>query len=209
MRIKIKMRTIVLICLVLLIGSGMGLAAQDDYQEYAYRTGKLRLGADITVPTSFISLELTEFLGGPTIHYGLTDRIELKATVAPLVRISSLLSEILEEETDGAVSLFAIGLVEAGLRYYLSPYKDSWFIDGELVAGFVASDYNFIEDNDSFMFKTAGSAFGVSLGYDWGGGLSVEAGAYLINPTLDLGDFSLTAIEFLIPIPKISVSYML
>jgi hypothetical protein len=95
MRIKIKMRTILLICLVLLIGSGMGLAAQDDYQEYAYRTGDLRLGVDITVPTYFISLELTEFLGGPTIHYGLTDRIELKATVAPLVRTSSLLSEIL------------------------------------------------------------------------------------------------------------------
>ncbi len=63
--------------------------------------------------------------------------------------------------------------------------------------------------NDSFMFETAGSALGVSLGYDWGGGLSVEAGAYLINPTLNIGDLNLEDLDFLIPIPKISVSYML
>ena len=160
------------------------------------------------MPTFLISLELTEFLGGPTIHYGLTDTIELKATLAPLVRISTWLTELVQSESTVA-SFAAIGLVEVGARFYFTPYKQSWFLDTELVAGFIASDYDFINNTDDFMFETAGSALGVSVGYDFGGHLSVEAGAYLITPSLDLGEVNLGDLDLaFIPIPKVSVTYM-
>ncbi|NQT59804.1 MAG: hypothetical protein HQ557_12545 [Bacteroidetes bacterium] len=200
-------KLITLLLVLLFIGSSAMIFSQNNY-DYADRTGRVRLGADFTMPTFFISLDLTEFLGGPTIHYGLTDTIELKATVAPLVRVSTWLTEVVQAGTTGA-TFAAIGLVEVGARLYFSPYRRSMFLDTELVAGFIASDYDFINNDDSFMFKTAGSAFGVSVGYDFGGYLSVEAGAYLITPTLDIGeiDFGEFDIDF-IPIPKVSVTYM-
>ena len=169
----------------------------------------MRVGTDVTMPTFFISLELTEFLGGPTIHYGLTDTIELKATLAPLVRVSTWLTQLVQSGSTGA-SFAAIGLVEVGARFYFTPYKKSWFLDGELVAGFIASDYNFISESEEFMFETAGSALGVSLGHDFGGHFSIEAGAYLLTPTLNLGEVDLGSLDLdFIPIPKISVTYML
>ncbi len=200
-----------LLILAILIIAGSGLLFADAHREVADRAGRMRLGADLTMPTLFISLDLTEFLGGPTIHYGLTDRLELKATVAPLLRVSYWLTQILQSDATNPGSFAAIGLVEAGARYYLSPYVNSWFLDGELVAGFIAADYDFINDTDTFMFQTAGAALGASVGYDWGN-LSVEAGAYFITPNLnvfadaeDAGGFG--DIEFL-PFPKVSVTYM-
>ncbi len=202
------MKKLITVFLVLLIVvSSAAVFAQDYGPEYAYRQGQLRLGADATMPTFLISLDLTEFLGGPTIHYGLTDTIDLKATIAPLVRISTWLTGLAQSTT--SASFAAIGLVEVGARFYFTPYKQSWFLDAELVAAFIASDYDFIYDTDNFMFETAGSALGVSVGHDFGGHLSIEAGAYLITPTLNLGEIDLgdMDVEF-IPIPKISVTYM-
>ncbi|MCK5157444.1 MAG: hypothetical protein KAQ69_13530, partial [Spirochaetales bacterium] len=117
-----------------------------------------------------------------------------------------LLTEIVKAASTEA-SFAAIGLVEVGARFYLSPYRQSWFLDAELIAGFIASDYNFIEDNDSFMFETAGAAIGVAIGHDFGRNLSVEAGVYLITPTLTLEDLSFGDMNF-IPFPKVSVTYM-
>ncbi len=200
------MKKLAILLLILLIFSSTTMIFAQYNPDYADRAGRVRFGADLTMPTLFISLELTEFLGGPTIHYGLTDTIELKATVAPLVRISSLLTEIVKAASTEA-SFAAIGLVEVGARFYLSPYRQSWFLDAELIAGFIASDYNFIEDNDSFMFETAGAAIGVAIGHDFGRNLSVEAGVYLITPTLTLEDLSFGDMNF-IPFPKVSVTYM-
>lgn len=204
------MKKLITVFLVLLIiGSSSAIFAQNYGPEYADRAGRLRIGADVTMPTFFISLDLTEFLGGPTIHYGLTDTIELKATIAPLVRVSSFLTQLVRVESDVA-SFAAIGLVEIGARFYFTPYKKSWFLDGELVAGFIASDYDFINSSDNFMFETAGSAFGVSVGHDFGGHFSIEAGAYLLTPTLNLGEVDLGDLDLdFIPIPKVSVTYML
>ena len=202
-----KRLSALVIILIFIGSSSMIFAQRSESDEYADRKGRLRLGADLTVPTLFVSLELTEFLGGPTIHYGLTDTIELKATLAPLVRVSSFLTKLVREESSVA-SFVAVGLVEAGARFYFTPYKSSWFLDSELVAGFIASDYNFIEDSNTFMFKTAGNALGFSAGYDFGNGFSLEAGAYFITPTLTLGDESFSDLHF-IPFPKFSVTYML
>ena len=202
------MKKLITVFLVLLIiGSSTALFAQNYGPEYADRQGRLRLGVDMTMPTFFISLDLTEFLGGPTIHYGLTDTIELKATLAPLVRVSTWLTRIIQADAFSAASFAAIGLVEVGARFYFTPYKKSWFLDTELVAGFIASDYNFLTTADEFMFETAGTALGFSVGHDFGGHLSVEAGAYLITPTLTLDDLDLGGLDF-IPFPKISVTYM-
>jgi hypothetical protein len=199
-------KLITLLLVLLMIGSSTAIFAQNYGPEYADRQGQIRLGADLTMPTLFISLDLTEFLGGPTIHYGLTDTIELKATLAPLVRVSTWLTELVQL-TSTEASFAAVGLVEVGARMYFTPYKQSWFLDVELVAGFIASDYNFLEDNDTFMFETAGAALGVSVGHDFGGHLSVEAGAYLITPTLSLSAIDLEELDF-IPFPKVSVTYM-
>ena len=202
-------KLITLFLVLLIIGSSSAIFAQNYGPEYADRAGRLRVGTDVTMPTFFISLELTEFLGGPTIHYGLTDTIELKATLAPLVRVSTWLTQLVQSGSTGA-SFAAIGLVEVGARFYFTPYKKSWFLDGELVAGFIASDYNFISESEEFLFETAGSALGVSLGHDFGGHFSIEAGAYLLTPTLDLGEVDLGSLDLdFIPIPKISVTYML
>jgi hypothetical protein len=200
------MKKLITVLLVLLIlGSSTAIFAQNYGPEYADRAGRLRFGADLTMPTLFINLDLTEFLGGPTVHYGLTDTIELKATLAPLVRVSTYLTELVQLTSEA--SFAAVGLVEVGARMYFTPYKQSWFLDAELVAGFIASDYNFLEDNDSFMFETAGAALGVSVGHDFGGHLSVEAGAYLITPTLSLAEIDLEEVNF-IPFPRVAVTYM-
>ena len=196
-----------LLIILIFIGSSTMIFAQKSEPEYADREGRTRLGADLTIPTLFISLELTEFLGGPTIHYGLTNTLELKATLAPLVRISSLLTQLARDESSVA-SFVAVGVVEVGVRFYFSPYKESWFLDSELVAGFIASDYNFIEDSNTFMFKTVGNALGFSIGYAFGSGLSLEAGAYLITPTFSLDGESINDFKF-IPFPKVSVTYLL
>ena len=202
-------KLITLFLVLLIIGSSSAIFAQNYGPEYADRAGRLRVGADVTMPTFFISLNLTEFLGGPTIHYGLTDTIELKATLAPLVRVSTILTQLVQSESTVA-SFAAIGLVEVGARFYFTPFKKSWFLDGELVAGFFTSDYNFITESDEFLFETAGSALGVSLGHDFGGHFSIEAGAYLLTPTLNLGEVDLGSLDLdFIPIPKISVTYML
>jgi len=199
-------KLITLLLVLLMIGSSTAIFAQNYGPEYADRQGRIRLGADLTMPTLFISLELTEFLGGPTIHYGLTDTIELKATLAPLLRLSSFLTELVQSESVDA-TFAALGLVEVGARFYFTPYKQSWFLDTELVAGFIASDYDFIKNTDTFMFETAGAALGVSVGHDFGGNLSVEAGAYLITPTLSLAALDFDELDF-IPFPKVSVTYM-
>jgi len=202
-------KLITLLLVLLIIGSSTAIFAQKNGPEYADRAGRIRLGADLTMPTLFISLELTEFLGGPTIHYGLTDTIELKATLAPLIKTSYLLTQ----EFDFA-SYFAIGLVEAGARFYLSPYKQSWFIDTDIVAGFISSDYDIFYENEDFMFETLGPLFGVSIGHDFGKNLTIEAGAYLLSLELiaqTLGvDLNITSLEDLnfIPFPKVSVTYM-
>ena len=203
-------KLITLLLVLLILGSSTAIFAQNYGPEYADRQGRIRLGADLTMPTLFFSLDVTEFLGGPTIHYGLTDTIELTATLAPLIKSSYLLTQ----EVDFA-SFFAIGLVEAGARFYFSPYKKSWFIDTDIVAGFISSDYDIINKDESFMFETLGPLFGVSIGHDFGKNLTIEAGAYLLSLELilaqtfgadynfdNLGDFNF------IPFPKVSVTYM-
>lgn len=199
--------------IILLLAGSVSLFAANNRIDYANRAGQLRLGADLTMPTLFVSLDLTEFLGGPTIHYGLSDTIELKATLAPLVRTTYWLSNILDEMTGGAVSFLGIGLAEVGARLYFSPYTESWFLDAELATGFVASDYNFINPSKSFLFETAGSLLGVSIGKEIGRHLSAEVGAYLISPNLDIAN-DLEGVDIsdipdiLIPFPKVSVTYM-
>lgn len=207
------MKKMSLVLVILLMVSSVSLFAASNKIDYANREGNLRLGADLTIPTLFVSLDLTEYLGGPTIHYGLTDTIELKATLAPLVRTTYWLSDILDEMTGGIVSFLGIGLAEVGARFYFSPFTESWFLDAELATGFIASDYNFIKDSKSFMFETAGSLLGVSIGKEIGRHLSAEVGAYLISPNLSIADdlegVNLSDIpDILIPFPKISVTYM-
>jgi hypothetical protein len=164
---------------------------------------------DATVPTFFISLDLTDFLGGPVLHYGLTDRIEIKASAAPLVRVSSLLSALVKESTDGMVNFLALGLAETGVRFYLSPYRSSWFVDVDAAAGFIASDYNFFEEKEGFVFRTAGLAGAASVGHAFENGLSVDFGFFFVSPTLDISEVDLGSLGLVVPVPKISATLLL
>ncbi|MCF7952756.1 MAG: hypothetical protein K9K78_01585 [Spirochaetales bacterium] len=192
-----KIRSVIgIICLAGLLLCTMPLFSAETVDGSAHRSGQLRFGADATVPVPLIMLhkDLWEVLAGPTMHYSLTDRFDVKATIAPAVHLSYFLMNNINDlgSQDG---LAAVGLVEGGVRYYFSSRADSFFIDADAAAGFLYLHGDIARElfEEDRVFETGFSIPAVSLGYEFTTGrrvpFSLEAGLFALIPISDIEEF--------------------
>ena len=202
-------KNMLFILVLVMVFSVIPLFAQQNgyYIEQADRDG-LHLGITATVPAPFILLTLDTFevLAGPKVEMGLSDQLSITGSVAPAIRLSSLLTELLQSGSTTPDDLVVgIGLAQAGGRYYFRPARESFFVDADAVALFFASNYDYKTSGmpKGFTFDVSAAILGLGFGYDFGD-MALEFGGYFVTP---IGQ-ALEDLDTSVVISKIGISYM-
>jgi hypothetical protein len=188
--------SIILVFVLLLIAIPSLTAEEQQYVMTGSREGNLRIGAEMfTIPLPVPSiipelLQISPF--GVTAMYGVTEQLDVKATIAPFTYI------LLEQFPD---NFFYIA--EGSGRYHFSPIDSSFFVEGHAaVVGAVigGEPVDFIEE-----LGTAVMLFGGGFGFTFQTGnadLSIGLNAYSLQLT-GLGE----SFPFPLPIMKVAVTW--
>lgn len=186
-------RLCVLLCILLVLTSSAGIFADDRYPPAYTRADELSLGVSgYMLPLPMIDvLKVSPFGIGAT--YGLTDRLSLTGSFAPL---NYYTLRALPDMIEGESYLF-VYIAEAGLRYHFNDQLSSFYIEADAAS---LGIFGTSTDSESALNDAKGATWFTGAGF----GFSGPAG----RATLSVGlhaYYWLGESDVEIPIPLIKV----
>ncbi len=192
------MKKHVWVCMLLILLAGMpaALFSADEYLYTGSRDGEMRLGLSAYMLPLF-SVELLKVSPfGLGMAYGITDRLDLTASLAPLNYYTAM---VLPDMIAGNEYLF-IYVGEAGARYHLSASESSFYIEGDLATlGIFGSS----DDPESVLNDLKGGIYFAGGGFGFTGPIGNGTLSVGLNGYYWLGDES--EVKFPIPLLKFNL----
>lgn len=157
-----RRRFIIGLCLILIVSAATPILAQEYTQVYQSREGDTRLGGSIYMLPIFNveMLKLAPF--GLGYAYGITEKVDLIANLAPLNYYTAM---VLPDMIAGNEFLF-VYVGEVGMRYNLAPGPSSFYLEADAAT---LGIYGSSEDPDSILNDLIGNAFFYGGGFGFSG----------------------------------------